>query len=353
MVTLVQRAQYNFGFSACFFNVFHVTFGASDKETFDMDMSQTQPATADLRSVSRPGKSLQAVHSLESAPLRSGFMVKLLLAIAASLSRRSQRRVIVLGLLIIGIVGEIDIIFGPQISFAIFYLIPISIITWRVGRRAGTTSAVLSTTVWMFAEFVSGTSYGSVTVGLWNAGVRLGFFLIVTYTLAALSVMLELVRTDYLTGLANSRGFHDMANNEINRSHRGGYCFTVAYVDIDDFKSVNDKRGHGAGDELLRLVGSTLRKSTRRSDTVARLGGDEFAILLPETNFDSSASAIENIYDSLTLALKTAHWQVTFSIGAVTFQNRPQSVAAALDEADQLMYEAKHGGKDAVIHRAS
>ena len=322
-------------------------------ETFEGDMSQTQPVAANLPSVSRPEKYVPAVHSLESAPLRSGFMVKLLLAIAASLSRRSQRRVIVIGLLIIGIVGEIDIIFGPQISFAIFYLIPISIITWRVGRRAGTTSAVLSTTVWMFAEFVSGSTYSSVTVGLWNAGVRLGFFLIVTYTLAALSVMLELVRTDYLTGLANSRGFHDMADNEIKRSQRGGCCFTVAYVDIDDFKSVNDERGHGAGDELLRLVGSTLRKSTRRSDTVARLGGDEFAILLPETNFDSSASAIENIHDSLTLALKTAYWQVTFSIGAVTFQNRPQSVAAALDQADQLMYEAKHGGKNAVIHRAS
>ena len=314
-------------------------------------MSQSQPVTADVRPVPQMGKHMPVDPLHASSSSSSGFMIKLLLAFAAFLSRRSQLRVLVLGLLIIGILGEIDIITGPEISFAIFYIIPVSFITWRVGRRAGVACSILSAAVWLFADAVSGATYSSLTVALWNAGVRLGFFLIVTYTLAALSVMLELVRTDYLTGLANGRGFHDMADNEIHRSQRGGYSFTVAYVDIDDFKTVNDELGHGVGDALLRLVGSTLRKSTRRSDTVARLGGDEFAILLPETTFDSSSSAIQKIHDALTVALKSAHWQVTFSIGAATFETAPQSVATALDQADKLMYEAKHGGKNAVIHR--
>src|SRR5207244_13104836 len=92
------------------------------------------------------------------------------------------------------------------------------------------------------------------------------------------AVVLECVDTDYLTGLANARGFHDMAQKEIYRCKRTGRSFSLAYLDIDNFKSINDTLGHNAGDAVLRLVGDTLQKSTRKSDSVARTGGAEFMI---------------------------------------------------------------------------
>ena len=312
-----------------------------------MDLETRSPVN--LRPVSRTNAQRQEVSSAPGA--ESGLMFKLLLAVGTSLSWRSKARVVFIGLLTMGILGEIDIITGPEISFSIFYLIPVCFVTWRVGKFAGTLFSVISAAVWLFADIGSVTMYSSPSLALWNGAVRLGFFLIVTHTLSALSVTLELVRTDYLTGLTNGRGFHELAETEIHRSRRSGNSFTLAYVDVDDFKKVNDEHGHAGGDALLRLIASTLRKSTRRSDTIARLGGDEFAILLPESTYDSSDAAIQKIRENLQMALKDANWPVTFSIGAATFLSGPASVQAALEEADQLMYEAKRSGKNSLIHK--
>src|SRR5262249_19601861 len=149
-----------------------------------------------------------------------------------------------------------------------FYLLPIIFVTWRIGRTAGFGLSFLSVCVWVCADAKQ--IYSLAAVGFWNAAINLAFFLILSATLAEFSVLVEWVRTDYLTGLANARGFHDMVIKEIYRSERARRSFSLAYIDIDDFKSINDTLGHNAGDAVLRLVGNTLQNATRKSDSVAR-----------------------------------------------------------------------------------
>ena len=93
----------------------------------------------------------------------------------------------------------------------------------------------------------------------------------------------RLARTDPLTGIANPRSFVEAANAELERQLRFQRPLTVAYLDLDNFKTVNDRFGHRTGDEVLSAVARALRESTRATDHLARLGGDEFAVLMPET----------------------------------------------------------------------
>jgi diguanylate cyclase (GGDEF)-like protein len=183
----------------------------------------------------------------------------------------------------------------------------------------------------------------------------LGFFLLVNYTVSSLKTSLErerdMARTDYLTRVANSRYFSEVASQEIKRAGRYQHPFTVAYLDIDDFKQVNDRWGHSTGDELLGLVAHTIRNNIRSTDAVARLGGDEFALLLPETGYDAAAVVVQKVYLSLLAAMGGKAWPVTFSIGVVTFRTPPDSVDGMLKVADAFMYSVKHSGKNRIKHR--
>jgi diguanylate cyclase (GGDEF)-like protein len=125
----------------------------------------------------------------------------------------------------------------------------------------------------------------------------------------------------------------------------------VAYIDVDDFKAVNDQLGHSAGDRLLRTVAETMMDTLRVSDMVARMGGDEFVLLLPETDYDSSQGALKRIVQNLYLAVPRHNRAVTFSIGAVTFESPPASVDTLLRKADDVMYEVKSSGKNRIEHR--
>ena len=116
------------------------------------------------------------------------------------------------------------------------------------------------------------------------------FTLLLSSLKRALDRERELSGTDVLTGIRNARSFREVLGAEIERSKRFQRPFTVAYLDLDNFKTVNDCHGHEHGDELLRLVGNTILTGIRKTDTVARLGGDEFALLLPETEYEAAGA---------------------------------------------------------------
>lgn len=250
-------------------------------------------------------------------------------------------------------VGMADYLTGSEISFSIFYLLPVTLATWCVSRQAGIALAVISAITWLMLD-LEGKVYSHPAIPYWNMLVRFGFFLIVLIILSRLKSAYERERVlsslDSLTGLLNGRAFQERAHYEIERTRRFGHPFTVAYIDLDDFKAVNDRFGHSAGNTVLCTVADTARDNVRATDIVARLGGDEFALLFPETGEESAGTVLQKISSLISGSLEKNGWPVTLSIGAVTFRKPPDSVDRMLHTADALMYAVKHAGKGRILH---
>ena len=126
-------------------------------------------------------------------------------------------------------------------------------------------------------------------------------------------------RTDGLTGLLNGRGFYEAAAVELARSTRYRHPLTLAYVDLDDFKSINDRFGHARGDAVLVAVARAMRRACRSTDLVGRVGGDEFVVLFPETGRDAAETALVKLRSRVEEAASQHGSRVTASIGSVSF----------------------------------
>ncbi len=249
-------------------------------------------------------------------------------------------------------VGYISDILGYEISLTIFYLPPIYIVSYFVGRTRALWLALFAGAMWMAADIGSGHVYSSAYLPYWNAGTRLVLFVVVALLFAALRASFEheklLARRDFLTGASNARAFYEMAEMEITRLRRYRHPFTIVHLDVDNFKTVNDTRGHQAGDDLLCLIVQTVRASLRDIDIVARLGGDEFALLLPETGAEAAPIVVQKIKAHLMSEMCRGAWPVSFSIGVLVCQEAPESMDKMLKLADDLTYEAKRAGKNTV-----
>jgi diguanylate cyclase (GGDEF)-like protein len=200
-----------------------------------------------------------------------------------------------------------------------------------------------------------GIPLSNVVATYWSDAFSVGLVLALAFTLLALRRALrrerELARTDELTGIENRRAFYELADQEIRRVARYGKAFTVACFDIDDFKAVNDRYGHAAGDAVLRLAADTAKQTIRASDAVARLGGDEFAILLHETTPAASETVIRKLRMAIQRLVQVNGRRMTVSFGAVTCLEAPETVEALVSAADQLLYAAKRAGKNRARHR--
>jgi diguanylate cyclase (GGDEF)-like protein len=259
-----------------------------------------------------------------------------------------------LGIFFIFVVGWIDHATGSEISVSLFYLIPISMITWQAGKWPGFAVSLLAAFIWLMADITNGKTYSHTLIPYWNSVIRLGFFLIVTMLLSmqkhALQTQKDLAHTDFTTGAINARFFLELLQGEINRCKRFCHPFSLVYVDADHFKSVNDNCGHEMGNAALRIIAATFRENLRKTDIVARLGGDEFALLLPETDHSAADIVVAKLNDHLVEAMVQNGWPITFSIGVITFLNAPGSADEAIKMADDLMYKAKNGGKNSIYY---
>lgn len=150
--------------------------------------------------------------------------------------------------------------------------------------------------------------------------------------------------------MANRRAFLEVAAREIERSRRYRHELSLAYLDLDGFKAVNDQRGHMVGDRVLIALAGLARATARSVDTVARIGGDEFVILMPETDARAAVSLAERLRAACSRAAGSDAAPVTCSVGVVTFECAPTDVEELLANADALMYEAKAAGGDSVRH---
>jgi diguanylate cyclase (GGDEF)-like protein len=254
-------------------------------------------------------------------------------------------------LLLLGL-GGIDYVTGAGVSIAFFYLIPISLASWSLGKTPGLIAATSAAIIWQASNLLAGGETSSPFAIIWNTFTHLGIFLIFATLLSEFHILLqhqtELSRTDSLTGILNRRVFYEGVSTELKKIDRYQRLFTVASIVVDNFKSVNDASGHLAGDALLVRVAECINHHLRGTDIVARLGGDEYAVLMPETDEAAAEKAIPRIQMALINEMAAAKWPVTFSMGVLTCNAAPPSVQDTLHLADQLMYTANRCGKNRI-----
>ena len=261
------------------------------------------------------------------------------------------------GAILFALIGGIDSLVIPEISLSFFYLLPISFVTWFVKKEAGIITAFASV-IAIFSLNNNHQPNGSALLdSYWETTVILMFFLTVCYLVfelrAAKEREKEIARIDHVTGLANKRLFFELARLEVKKSIRYRHPLTVIYIDIDDFTSIYDKLGQSIGNKLLQIVAETLKDSIRETDIMGRIGSDEFVILLPGSGHEPAQIVANRVQRQLREAMETHKWSVTFSIGAVTFINPPNSVDAMIQRADHLMYLVKNNGKNQLKHIVS
>jgi diguanylate cyclase (GGDEF)-like protein len=264
----------------------------------------------------------------------------------------SRSQVLVASSCLVAAIAVVDYATGYDVSVSIFYLMPVAMAAWYGGRFPNVLLSALACASWFVADILAGHPYNNLAHPLWETLIRFGFFLANGSLLVALRSSLarqsELARTDALTGVFGRRAFEERLGHDLELARRYGGSLTVAFVDVDDFKGLNDTHGHGVGDEALRAVAKVLQAATRRADTVARLGGDEFALALPDTDPEGAREVAAKLKVGLPEALAGVSPGLTCSIGVVTFKDEMPGTEEAVRVADALMYQAKREGKGTV-----
>ena len=273
------------------------------------------------------------------------------LAVDAALSRSQA---LLLGVASLVVISIADWVTTYELSLNPLYLLVVIFVTWRAGWRWGLAFALVSIADQVAIGLIGGHAYSRPAYFIIVNCNKLFSALVIVALMARLKVVHERekghARIDFLTGALNYKGFYEALRQELARQRRGGKSFSMAYLDCDDFKRVNDNLGHQAGDQLLVGVVALLKRHMRQTDVVARLGGDEFAILLPSTDSANVHAIIDRLHRDLEPSLAAVGHQVTVSIGVATFKGLPASEDQAISFADHLMYQAKARGKNSVIY---
>lgn len=272
--------------------------------------------------------------------------------------------VTVVALLVISGVGVLDLTTGTQVSLSLVYVAMVAWAAWRGGYLAAFLGGVVAAGWWLHADLAQSPT-NVLALSLWNAATRLTIFLAIGLFVRRLhDVQRDLreandklsdrlafesrvARTDMLTGLKNRAGFLETLERELARSNRAGTPFGVLYLDLDNFKRINDEHGHATGDRVLKKVAVAIRRAVRITDVPARLGGDEFAVYC----WNIGPTAIEDLAERLVeciraIAAEYPGSDLGASVGVAWFGHPPPSESDVLARADAAMYAAKRSGKN-------
>ncbi|MCL4273002.1 MAG: GGDEF domain-containing protein [Anaerolineales bacterium] len=270
------------------------------------------------------------------------------------LEQLSTTGVYAIAFLLIVLIGWLDYSAGSEIAFSFLYLLPISFVTWYASLRGGYFVIAASLAVWLVTTRLTGEYYHSEWTRYFDLGSRLAVNLLIAFLLNELKLALqlerEMSRRDPLTGIFNSREFRAQLGQELQRADRLSYPISLMYIDLDNFKQVNDTRGHSAGDEQLKRIAQVIGGIIRKTDLFARLGGDEFALFLPNVDRASVKYVVNKVEEAVSREMTALASPVTLSIGVVTFHSPPLSVDDLLNKADALMYRAKTAGKQRAMY---
>ena len=276
--------------------------------------------------------------------------------------RWNHAAVVAISVALIVVIGLIDYLTGVELSLSFFYLIPICLVAASSGMAAVILSGTLCVCVGLAGSIANGVRHSSPLIFVWNGTMRFGIFLVVGYLINRLVRILEeekqLSRTDALTGVANRRLFYELLQAEMSRSRRSGRPFTLVYVDVDDFKRINDSIGHAKGDEALRYVASTMKAQVRDTDIVGRIGGDEFILLLSGCREDDARMVVSKIRAAVSEeAAPLIGRELTLSMGALTVPASETESGKTQENlvraADDLMYQVKKSGKNSALYASA
>lgn len=244
--------------------------------------------------------------------------------------------------------GLLRVATDAEFSFATLALLPVLLIAWLGGRSNGLLIAFLAAAMWAISDGVSARQFSASWIPWANSVTRWMTYSLVAFLTAKVHEQYdkehENATRDVLTGLLNRRAFLDGGMLEVERLKRYSHPAAFVFIDLDNFKQLNDTQGHDVGDAALQEVAETLRNMLRTTDLVARLGGDEFAVLLPEIGFDAALDTANKILLAAHKALQKFP-PVKLSIGLAWYEEINKPFLAMLEDADRLMYAAKENGK--------
>ena len=211
----------------------------------------------------------------------------------------------------------------------------------RSDSQAPTIAAILIAVVWSTAEAAIVWPLFPLKALALNVFTRSVTFTVIARVVAKLWKEREFGRRDMLTKLSNRVEFFERFETEQSRSERSGHPYSLLFLDIDQFKILNDDQGHHVGDQALKKLADILRDNSRRIDTVSRFGGDEFILLFPETDEQSCEVLANRIKFAAEKAFQQEGWQISLSMGHTTATGKQLSVDEMLHQADARMYSAK------------
>ncbi len=248
------------------------------------------------------------------------------------------------------------------------YFLAIGATSLRYDKRVCVTAGLLALAEYLAIVYVGAThwdlnspAFAPYPYGQFDWSVQISR-LIIMATASALSLalvgrsqkLLQLATTDPLTGMHNRGYVDDRFAIELSRAQRYGKPLTIAVIDADHFKLLNDAHGHASGDLVLQKIGETLRSSFRQSDTAGRYGGEEFVVILPETDIETAQRKLESLRESIAntpiaLAARGEKVQVTISAGLSSYPQDAEDASELFALADERMFQAKKEGRNRVI----
>lgn len=302
--------------------------------------------------IARPGYLVAVQEPSRRRNAAEPFYRLLVRRLSSQLDKLPRPAIVVLSSLLVLGTGLLDFFTRAQLTLLPFYLLPVAVVTWYIGKNAGFFFSLASTLAWTLGYVLTEPVAWNTLTPYWNVTIRLGIFLAVCAIMSEMKRALEnekaLARTDTVTGASNARAFMERLEQSICYGRRYKRPFTVAYIDMDNFKAVNDHFGHSVGDFCLRTVADVVKANTRDTDFTSRVGGDEFALLMPETDIEPARVVMNRLREKLLDAMLQNGWPTTFSIGVVTYQAPPDTTDDLLKMADDLMYSVKNNGKNAI-----
>lgn len=266
-----------------------------------------------------------------------------------------------LSLAIIAVVGWLDVVSAPELGLSLLYLIPIALCGWFIGLTSALISALAAGAAWAAAHFATAQPDASIAISLWNAFTRLVIYAGTGVMLALLRRDREilrahgarearLARSDPATGLPNSRGFFESVEATLERAREEGAPVAAIYIDLDNFKAVNDRLGHAAGDDVLAEVARVLSTATNGSAVAGRIGGDEFALFMRDASAAEARETAERIRAGIAdIAATFPEFGFGATAGVAHFTTAPSKADDLVRAADDAMYAGKARGKGTTI----